>query len=208
MIGQVGGVQPLRRVFYDCEFLEEGSWKPIELISIGMVDDQGRSYHAVVDDAVRDYGQGGSDLYTRIRSHPWLRDNVVPHLERTPAHQVLDRVTIADDALSFIRGGLPAETKRDQIELWSWFGAYDHVVLCQLFGTMSDLPHPVPMFTCDLQQEARRLGFDEDELLGLCHAELPAHDALFDAETHRRMYRMLAEHQACAAEYVYMGSGE
>lgn len=192
MIGQVGGAQPLRRIFYDCEFLEEGSWKPIELISIGMIDDQGRSFYAVVDDAVRDYGSGGTDLYARIRSHPWLRDNVVPHLNRVPAHQILDRATIAEDALSFIRGGLPAETRRDQIELWSWYGAYDHVVLAQLFGVMSDLPRPVPMFTCDLQQEIRRLGFDVNQVTQ-CRA---AHDAMADAEWHRDLHRMLVARQA------------
>ena len=38
------------------------------------------------------------------------------------------------------------------------YGAYDHVVLCQLFGRMIDLPDGVPMFTNDLQQELRRRG--------------------------------------------------
>ncbi|MGH3782429.1 MAG: polyadenylate-specific 3'-exoribonuclease AS, partial [Pseudonocardiaceae bacterium] len=33
------------RFFYDCEFIEDGV--TIELISIGVVDEQGREYYAV-----------------------------------------------------------------------------------------------------------------------------------------------------------------
>lgn len=43
-------------------------------------------------------------------------------------------------------------------------GAYDHVGLCQLWGRMIDLATGLPMFTNDIQQEARRLGVTWDEL--------------------------------------------
>jgi hypothetical protein len=43
-------------------------------------------------------------------------------------------------------------------ELWAWYGAYDHVLLAQLFGRMIDLPAGIPMWTNDLQQECHRLG--------------------------------------------------
>lgn len=53
---------------YDTEFLDDGS--TIELISIGIVCDDGREYYAV-----------NSDMDTqRIGKHQWLMDNVWPHL--------------------------------------------------------------------------------------------------------------------------------
>jgi hypothetical protein len=49
------------------------------------------------------------------------------------------------DVLAFIQG-------TPNVELWAYYGAYDHVVLCQLFGSMAELPAGVPMFTHDVQQ--------------------------------------------------------
>lgn len=182
-----------RNIYYDCEFLEEGSWKPVELVSIGMIDDQGRTYYAVVDDAVRDYGQGGTDLYARLRGHDWHLANTVPILDDTPEHLVHDRATIAADVEAFIRGGLPAEATSEDVRLWSWYGAYDHVVLCQLFGTMAQLPDIVPMYTGDLQQECDRLGVCATALAPW--GEGAMHNALDDATWHRHLARRLREHE-------------
>ena len=55
------------RIFYDCEFLEDG--KTIDLISIGLIAEAGDEYYAV-----------NSDMpIERIESHGWLMKNVVPH---------------------------------------------------------------------------------------------------------------------------------
>ena len=37
-------------------------------------------------------------------------------------------------------------------ELWAWIGAYDHVVLAQLWGDMSSLPSDMPRYTRELRQ--------------------------------------------------------
>ena len=39
-----------------------------------------------------------------------------------------------------------------QPEFYSYYSAYDHVVLCWLFGKMIDLPKGFPMYTIDLKQ--------------------------------------------------------
>lgn len=39
-----------------------------------------------------------------------------------------------------------------EIELYSYYSAYDHVALCWLFGKMIDLPKGFPMYTIDLKQ--------------------------------------------------------
>lgn len=55
-------------------------------------------------------------------------------------------------------------------------GAYDHVVLAQLWRTMANLPEHVPAWTNDLRQEAHRLG---DPVLPAQPRD--AHHALADA---------------------------
>jgi hypothetical protein len=58
---------------------------------------------------------------------------------------------LISDVLDFIQGTPNAE-------LWAYYSAYDHVVLCQLFGAMSDLPAGVPMLTEDVQQHWKWFG--------------------------------------------------
>ena len=62
------------------------------------------------------------------------------------------RERIREDLLAFLTG--PGE----EIELWAWFGAYDHVALCQLWGAMPALPRPIPRFTRELRQRWDDLG--------------------------------------------------
>ena len=40
----------------------------------------------------------------------------------------------------------------EKVELYAYYGSYDHVALCWLFGKMIDLPAGFPMFTNDLKQ--------------------------------------------------------
>ncbi|MEV0660136.1 3'-5' exoribonuclease domain-containing protein [Actinomadura luteofluorescens] len=162
------------KIFYDTEFLEDG--KTIELISIGMTTQDGREYYAVNRDMP----------WKRIMRHDWLRANVVPSLPtikhdgirpfRQPfldrAHpDVKPRARIADEVRDFIQA-------TPDVELWASYGAYDHVVLAQLFGTMVDLPPGVPMFTNDVQQEIERLGVRAEDLP---QQAAEHHNALADA---------------------------
>jgi hypothetical protein len=185
------------RFFYDCEFIEDG--QTIDLISIGIVSEDGREYYAVASDAPWD----------RVKRHPWLMQNVVPslpgsristpigvpagepeqakagqewfwHLDHT-ASEVKPKWVIANE----IRDFLPA--KGDGPELWADYGAYDHVVLCQLWGTMMDLPEGIPMWTHDLQQELERLG--DPPIPG---QESGEHNALADARHLRDAMAALA----------------
>lgn len=75
---------------------------------------------------------------------------------------------------------------RDNIKMWAWYGAYDHVRLAQCWGPMIDLPPHVPMLTHDLKSEALRLG----------NPKLPAqqgteHNALADAEGNHEKAKIL-----------------
>jgi hypothetical protein len=177
------GAGPLR-YFYDCEFIENG--RTVELISIGIVAEDGREYYAVNADAP----------WRRIQYHYWLMDNVVPHLpaqlrpERglvpTRGAMVLEpdythpdvkpKRRIADEVREFLLSA-------DAPELWADYAAYDHVVLCQLWGRMIDLPAGIPMWTHDIQQLAAGLG----------NPPLPTqqggeHNALADARHNQHRY--------------------
>lgn len=150
-------------VFYDTEFLERGGSHPIDLISIGMVRKDGQEYYAVAN---------SFDVSAVLR-HEWLRVNVWPHLptvvarrrrvllrrRRKPVSEWLDLchsdVKSRDQIASEVRDFVLVD---DHPKLWASYCAYDHVVLCQLFGTMIELPEGFPMFTHDLKAESVRLG--------------------------------------------------
>lgn len=150
----------MTRYFYDTEFLEDG--QTIELISIGIVSDDGREYYAVSADMPVD----------RIKQDRWVIENVWKSLPvvgyeehlvtvgagkneircKTPGHLdsksslIRPRRLIANEVRDFILGG------SGEVQLWADYAAYDHVVLAQLFGKMIHLPNGIPMFTNDLQQ--------------------------------------------------------
>lgn len=169
------------KYFYDTEFLEDG--ETIELISIGIVAEDGREYYAVVQDADWD----------RISTHEWLMKNVVPQLPpgRDPAWK--PKAQIRDEVSRFLDRYQPYTNPalrgfRDVgfPELWAWYGAYDHVALAQLFGTMLSLPTHIPMWTNDLRQEQHRLGNP-----GLPAQPKGLHNALEDARHLRVMHDAL-----------------
>jgi hypothetical protein len=104
----------------------------------------------------------------------WLFDYTDPAVKR--------RETIADEVAAFIQA-------TPDVELWADYGAYDHVALAQLWGPMIALPDGVPMFTHDIQQEARRLGIPEDQFP---QQQGGLHNALADARHNQTVRRWLA----------------
>lgn len=160
------------KYFYDTEFLEDG--RTIELISIGIVAEDGREYYAVALDADWD----------RISTHEWLMKNVVPQLPPGRSPEWKPKAQIRDEVAAFLAHRI--RNVRDIPELWAWYGAYDHICLAQLFGRMIDLPSWIPMWTNDLRQEQHRLGN-----LGLPVQPKGLHNALEDARHLRVQYDAL-----------------
>jgi hypothetical protein len=144
------------RYFYDCEFIEDG--RTIELISIGVVAEDGREFYAV------------STEFDPERAIPWVRRNVLDQLPAPADRAWRSRERIRDDLLAFLTG--PGE----EIELWAWFAAYDHVVLAQLWGPMTALPRVIPRFTRELRQR-----WDDAGRPTLPPKPAGTHDALVDA---------------------------
>nr|BFF24290.1 hypothetical protein GCM10025732_22550 [Glycomyces mayteni] len=117
------------RYFYDTEFIEDG--RTIDLVSIAVVDEHGREYYAV------------STEFDPSRAIEWVRRNVLDKLPAPSSHLWKDRATIRDELYEFLVGPVRRKTGShpgERVELWAWIGAYDHVVLAQLWGTMPELP--------------------------------------------------------------------
>lgn len=178
---------------YDTEFYEDG--RTIDLISIGIVCEDGREYYAV-----------NSDMPTEVvRKDDWLLHNVWKHLPvsgyrealmgtagntrmrcKTEGHLdttstlVKPKWVIANEVREFLlAAGEP--------ELWAYYGAYDHVALAQLWGRMISLPKGLPMYTRDIKQEMDRVQMPR--------ASAPVHDdehhALADARWNMRVLEAL-----------------
>jgi hypothetical protein len=147
------------RFFYDCEFIEDGV--TIDLVSIGMVDEQGREFYAV------------STEFDPDRAGPWVRENVLPKLPSPSDPCWRSKARIREDLLAFF-GVDP--NGRCEIELWAWIAAYDHVALAQLWGAMPALPRALPRFTRELRQRWEDVGKPR-----LPQPPADAHDALADA---------------------------
>lgn len=153
------------RFWYDTEFLEDG--RTIELVSIGVVAEDGREYYAV------------STEFDPTRAHPWVEEHVLPQLPPPADPAWRTRARIRADLVDFL-GDAP--------ELWAWIGPYDHVVLVQLWGAMTALPRHLPRYTRDVKQLWASLG--EPTLPTQSDGE---HHALADARHVRLRWEAMAE---------------
>jgi len=153
------------KIWFDTEFIEDG--KTIDLLSIGMVREDG------------DFLYFEPRECNRNRASDWVKENVIPHLEGGPA--VMSRKFIARKIVEFAG---------DKPEFWAYYADYDWVALCQLFGTMMDLPKDWPMYCRDVKQWC-------DDLM---NPELPKqdskeHHALADAVWTKKAWEFLRQQQ-------------
>lgn len=154
------------KYFYDCEFIEDGT--VIELISIGVVAEDGREFYAV------------STEFDQARAGNWVRQHVLPKLPSQSNKAWKSRRDIRDELFAFLQAG------KGPIEMWAWVAAYDHVAFCQLWGDMTALPQGLPRFTHELKQHWIAAGSP-----ALPAIEGDAHDALADARHNAMRYRVI-----------------
>ena len=137
------------RIFLDTEFIEDG--RTIDLLSIGMVREDGELFYAEPAEV------------DRSKASPWVKQHVLPNL----MGPVMSRADIARNLVTFC-GPEP--------EFWAWYADYDWVALCQLFGTMMELPEGWPMYCRDFKQTSDEQG------LKIVQDESSIHNALYDAQ--------------------------
>lgn len=154
------------RYFYDTEFIEDGT--TIDIVSIGVVDENGREFYAV------------STEFNPDKAGQWVREHVLDKLPSPADPAWCDRATMRDRLMKFLNRG------RDRVELWAWFAAYDHVALAQLWGDMPALPRELPRFTRELRQRWEDVGKPS-----LPPPPSDAHDALADARHNLVRWRII-----------------
>lgn len=163
------------KYFFDTEFIEDG--KTIDLISIGVVAEDGRELYMLNTDC--DYDKASD----------WVQGNVLVYIPYKPTEFEYNATyigkgwyrheCIGSEIVKFCdieRYGKP--------EFWAYYADYDWVAFCQLFGTMMDLPDGFPMYCNDLIQLLDSLPFSnvfEDRSIDITYQIEGKHNALEDA---------------------------
>ena len=155
------------KYYIDTEFCESGPHKPIDLISIGIVAEDGRELYAV------------SAEFNPQDANDWVKANVLPHLgDAIPTS--LDVMAVRVERFMY-DGQIPPE-------IWGYYADYDWIVFCQIFGRMIDLPKGWPMFCNDIKQLAMMMG--NPKLPEQIDIE---HNALNDARWNKVAYDFLID---------------
>ena len=157
------------KIWFDTEFIEDG--RTIDLISIGLVCEDGTGYYAE------------SSECNLSRASDWVKANVIPKLQGGKSQ--IPRAQIAAEILRVV-GEKP--------EFWAYYADYDWVALCQLYGTMMQLPKGWPMYCRDVKQLCDSIG----------NPKLPKQDgehyAIGDAVWTKRAWEFLAARTESAAK--------
>jgi hypothetical protein len=149
------------KIWFDTEFIEDG--KTIDLLSIGMVREDGKTLY--LENLSADVN----------RASQWVKDNVIAHLDYVK-HGVA-REEIGPKVKAFVE---------EKPEFWAYYADYDWVALCQLYGTMMDLPKGWPMYCRDVKQLCDDMGNPK-----LPEQNSTEHHALADALWTREAWQFL-----------------
>lgn len=170
------------RYFIDTEFIEDG--KTIELISIGIVAEDGRELYLI------------SKEYKYKKADDWVKENVIlpMYRQQSPTQKQFTEPKNFHKYNGVSREHIKLEIDRfigadRNPQFFAYYADYDWVAFCQLFGRMIDLPRHFPMFCIDLKQMMWERGltkenFNVKELL----PQENEHDALADAQWNKLLY--------------------
>lgn len=196
------------RYFIDTEFSDTST--SVELISLAIVAEDGRELYV---QSVEFTPQLASDW---VEEHVFPHLDLCPHDENEDEHEhdlIWDlnghynhgQCTFSD----LEKGIIGAQTdcfwrtceqialeirafcdpeKYGKPEFWGWCAGYDFVVLCQVFGTMMDLPAGFPHYIRDLQYLLDKYQIQDEQLPAQPEN---AHNALADARYLKRLYGSL-----------------
>ena len=183
------------KYFFDTEFIE--SAVGIELISIGIVREDGKSLYA--ESASFDYDNADD----------WVKSNVISKLKfwRGGLRHGGDKDTQRKECPSwfnedntdnyfghifYIKMCVRAFFLDDPSpEFYAYYADYDWVLFCRLFGRMIDLPKSFPMFCIDLKQMMWERNLDKEWKRENCPDPEGEHDALVDAKWNLELYKSI-----------------
>lgn len=183
------------RYYLDCEFVNGGTTGHLELLSVGLVCEDGRELHLCNQDARL---ENVNDFIVQ-QVLPNLPERTVPRPGPDPVWQSVG--SIRDRLVEFVAEGAASGDGFDEgVEFWGWCSDFDWVAVCQLFGDFTAHPDGWPHYCGDIQQEADRLGLDLEQVgKDLGHAP-SHHDALADARDIRALHEFLLAYEPPAAD--------
>lgn len=179
--------------FLDTEFIEWAGG--IDLVSIGIVAENGSTFYAE------------STNFDERNADQWVKDNVLSKLRWwgneesnkgfcNSCTQVMGDIgfknaevfgtnkLIAEEVLKFIgEDSFP--------QFYTYYGAYDWVLFCRLFGRMIDLPEGFPMYSIDLKQMMVERSLNKEWKQRVCPDPEGEHNALVDATWNQSLFKAI-----------------
>lgn len=187
------------KIFFDTEFT--GLHKDTTLISIGLIDENGRTFYAEFSD------------YYECQCDEWIRENVLTHLKWSKEGQVENFVNINNDNWEaygnkdYIKIVLNDWLSQyDTVELVSDVCHYDMVLFISIFGDAFSIPKNVNPACHDINQDiAKYYNITETEAFDLSREdilsdnryivddEIMKHNALYDAKVIKEIYNIIKQ---------------
>ena len=142
------------KYFIDTEFKEKPN--TIDLISIGIVSEDGNEYYAICRDFLPKLKQ--------IWKDEWIRKNVLLPIYMENINIDLNvGINFSEANFNSLIHGVSKPSGQirreivdfiddDKPEFYGYYADYDWVVFCWIFGRMIDLPQKFPMYCRDLKQ--------------------------------------------------------
>lgn len=180
------------KIFFDTEFT--GLHKNTTLISIGCVDEAGRTFYAEFID------------YDRNQCDDWIKNNVIAHMKHveSPAGPSLYMRHDGSCEVSGTRSMVAQALKNwldkyDNVQLVSDVCHYDMVLFIDLFGGAFDLPSQITPACHDINQDiARYFHISEKDAFDKCREDIinipidgDKHNSLYDAKVIRAIYNQI-----------------
>ena len=201
------------KIFFDTEFT--GLHKDTTLISIGLIDENGRTFYGEFSD------------YDESQCDNWIRENVIKHLKWSKEGPVEDFVNIyvnsweAFGSKEYIKIVLSEWlSKYDEVELVSDCCHYDMVLFIDIFGDAWSIPDAVNPACHDINQDIAKYydisekeafdlsrekfiekvnidrqddqnNFDISEGEKIINIEGDKHNALYDAKVIKEIYKIV-----------------
>ena len=183
-------------IFFDTEFT--GLHKNTSLISIGLIDEVGRTFYAELTD------------YDKSQVNDWILENVIEHLVcNKPGNRgkvgtsvfgnktlvIGDKYKVKNELTNWL-------SEYDEVQLISDVCHYDMVLFIDIFGDAFSIPHNVSAVCYDINQDiaeyngtSNKEAFDESrenfiERQGIS-IEGDKHNALYDAMVIKEIYHII-----------------
>jgi len=183
------------KIFFDTEFT--GLHKNTSLISIGLVDENGRTF----------YGEFLG--YNKYQVNDWIKENVIENLkykfcDDNWKNNNYDHFECIGFTYYIRECLLQWLSKYDTVELVSDVCHYDMVLFIDIFGGAFDLPENVNPMCHDINQDiATYYCISEKEAFNMSREEIvksksdpiegDKHNALYDAKVIKRIYDIIYE---------------